>query len=210
MRQGGYQRRWADSTNQYHTAQGRADGPKRVRGAESRERISRKIPELAWQGRTTHRSTLLQAGEAAPKWQSMPHPTQFPCSTWAVIGAPPTEVPGLAVGMARVVPYLASAPKQLWHAPPACCVPCRWAQAHASTGKFDSSCGSFWVVSMYLVIALLGTYPCRFQLFDGLSFPASLFFCQQPMCSRYGQLCLYFWHYISYIPGVIAIVPTRP
>lgn len=45
-----------------------------------------KDPRASWQVRTTQCSTLLQAGEAAPKWQVMPHTTQSPCSTRAAIG----------------------------------------------------------------------------------------------------------------------------
>lgn len=75
VRQGGYLRRWADSTNQYHSAQ--ADEQKSPGSGKSRKNFE-KDPRAPWQGRTTHCSTLLQAGEAAPKWQLMPHTTQFP------------------------------------------------------------------------------------------------------------------------------------
>lgn len=95
MRQGGYLLRWADSTNQYHAAQ--ADERESPGSGKVRKNFE-KDPRASWQGRTTQCSTLLQAGEAAPKWQLMPHTTQFPCWMRAAIGESLAQVPGLAVG----------------------------------------------------------------------------------------------------------------
>lgn len=46
--------------------------------------------------------------------------------------------------------------------------------------------------------------PCHFQLFDGLSFTRAFLFYLGPA----GLPGMYFWYYITYIRGVIAIVPN--
>lgn len=128
MRQGGYLLRWADSTNQYHAAQ--ADERESPGSGKVRKNFE-KDPRASWQGRTTQCSTLLQAGEAAPKWQLMPHTTQFPCWMRAAIGESLAQVPGLAVGRGREVPYLASAPNSGISPVDTC----RWAWVHLRQGK---------------------------------------------------------------------------
>lgn len=146
VRQGGYLLRWADSTNQYHTAQ--ADERARESGERKGEKEFREDPRAAWQGRTTQCSTLLQAGEAAPKWQLMPHTTQFPCWLRAAIGESLAQVPGLAVGRGREVPYLASAPNSGISPVDTC----RWAGVHWARGSRCPCPGSLCELAMYSTV----------------------------------------------------------
>lgn len=105
-------------TRRLSAAMGRLDKPiphgagqmsERVRGAESRERISRRSQSSL--ARTNHAVLHAPAGRRSRPEMAIDAP-HYAISMLGVgyHWRAATEVPGLAVGSARVVPYLATAP----------------------------------------------------------------------------------------------------
>lgn len=205
VRQGGYLLRWADWTNQYHAAQGRAG---QVGERESGERKGEK--EFRERSQSSLARTNHAALHAAAGRRSRPE---------MAIDAPHYAISMLGAGCHwRVVG------RGSWSS-------C----GEGEGGPLSGLCTAFWHLDrVYLPVGLgtrwpgrigpfprvalrgghvpsqmsrgaPGTYPCHFQLFDGPKLPASLF-C---LLVWPGTLALYFWYHITYIARCDCDCPGR-